>query len=149
MINNLLLRTIAFITASLIVLTTTGCTDSPYTPEQQAMLEHYEQGKEKRGQVYFQHVCSHCHQQQYQIEVPPKDYTIAQWHDYFQKNEHLMEKNRHPFTDFFTLEYREQLAHNNKVLTLMLGLSDEEIKIDVAKYIINGAKDSDNPQSCN
>ena len=127
----------------------TGCKESAYTPRQQELLAQFDQGIGKRGQVFFTHVCSNCHQNQYQIEVPPKGRTMAQWHSYLSNNQHQIGDKIQLLSGFYSLSYREKLAETDQMMELLLDINEEDIYVDLGSYLLNSAKDSDNPQSCN
>lgn len=125
-----------------------ACTQSQYNEEQQKLLSTYKFGIENRGKLYFQQVCSNCHRNNYNIQVPPHQYTMTQWHKYLRNNLHEIKGGNQSLSHFFSKAYRANLAKSNEEIELVVDVNDNELRIDVAKYLLNGAKDADSPKSC-
>lgn len=126
-----------------------GCTEPAYSPKQQELLAQFDKGIAKRGQFFFMHVCSKCHQSQYQIEVPPNSQTMDEWHRYLKQNKHEINGKTQQLSDYYTLNYRNKLAIKDNTVELLLDINEDDIYSDLGSYLLNGAKDSDNPKSCN
>lgn len=126
-----------------------GCTEPAYSPRQQELLAQFDKGIAKRGQLFFVHVCSNCHQDQYQIEVPPNGRTMDEWHTYLKQNKHKTNSKIQSLSDYFALNYRSDLVKKDKTMELLLDINEDDIYSDLGSYLLNGAKDSDNPKSCN
>jgi len=104
----------------------------------------------KRGQVYFKMVCTVCHMQQAEKTIPPASRTMDQWRSYFVANKHDLTGATRPEVSYYmSREYRETIKDTNKAARKFLKLSDEQIDADVREFVVNGAKDSDTPASCN
>ena len=104
----------------------------------------------KRGQVYFKMVCTVCHMQQAEKTIPPASRTMDQWRAYFAANKHDLTGATRPEVSYYmSLEYRETIKDTNKAARKFLKLSDQQIDADVREFVVNGAKDSDTPASCN
>ena len=104
----------------------------------------------KRGQVYFKMVCTVCHMQQAEKTIPPATRTMDEWRAYFNANKHDLTGATRPEVSYYmTREYRETIKDTNKAAKKFLKLSNEQIDADVREFVVNGAKDSDTPASCN
>ena len=104
----------------------------------------------KRGQVYFKMVCTVCHMQQAEKTIPPASRTMDQWRTYFDTNRHDLTGATRPEVSYYmSREYRETIKDTNKAAKKFLKLSDEQVDADVREFVVNGAKDSDTPASCN
>ena len=125
-----------------------ACTDSQYNDDQKNLLSKYKYGIENRGKLFFTEVCSDCHRNNYNIRIPPHQFTMAQWHKYLTDNRHNIKGDTQSLSDFFSQTYRSKRAVNNTQLQLVLDVQDKELMLDVAKYLLNGAKDADSPKSC-
>ncbi len=143
--HKIITNTVLFILLSLMNI---ACSESQYNDEQNKLLSKYQYGIENRGKLYFQQVCSDCHQNSHGIRIPPQQNTMAQWHKYLNDNRHQINGDTHALARFFTKEYRAKLAKNNENIELVIDVSNKELLLDLAKYLINGAKDADSPKSC-
>lgn len=140
--------TLHFILLIILSFVLIACTESQYNDEQKKLLSKYKYGIENRGKLYFIEVCSDCHRNNYSIRIPPHQFTMAQWHEYLIENRHNIKGDTQPLFDFFSQTYKSNRAENNTQLQLVLDVQDEELMLDVAKYLLNGAKDADTPKSC-
>ena len=104
----------------------------------------------KRGQVYFKMVCTVCHKDTANRSIPPADYTMAQWEQYFKANLHdKTGKTNNKVSYYVSKEYRESIKDTNKAAKRFLKLTNDQVFADVRKFAITGAKDSDTPATCN
>lgn len=104
----------------------------------------------KRGQVYFKMVCTVCHMQTVERSIPPADYTMEQWAAYFDADAHDKSGKTNPKLSYYvSTEYRESIRDTNKAAKRFMKLDNEQLFVDVRKFAVNGAKDSDTPATCN
>lgn len=104
----------------------------------------------KRGQVYFKMVCTVCHKDTAGRSIPPVDYTMEQWSIYFDADSHDKSGKTKPKVSYYvSSEYRESISDSNKAAKRFMKLSNEQLYADVRKFVVNGAKDSDTPATCN
>ena len=108
----------------------------------------------RRGKVYFRMVCTACHKTEAGRLIPPNGRTMAHWRVYFKKNVHSPKKKfkqpaRNKVSYFVSKKFRMSIKDTNKAAKRFMPLSNEQIYKDVREFVVNGAKDSDTPASCN
>ena len=104
----------------------------------------------KRGQVYFKMVCTVCHKETAGRAIPPSDDTMALWSNYFNTDVHdKTGKTNSSVRYYISQDYRQCIKEKNKAAKKFLKLSDDQLYADLQHFVVNGAKDSDTPATCN
>jgi cytochrome c5 len=101
----------------------------------------------KRGRIYYRSVCTSCHAAESIGAIAPSTRTKAEWADYLKADGHAKGKDK--VSRFLSKAYRAEIKAANKAAEKFADLSDEELTADVAAFLARGAKDGDEPASCN
>lgn len=101
------------------------------------------------GRVYYRMVCTDCHTNQADKKIGPNSRTIAEWNAYMDADVHDATGKSNPKLSHYTsTEYRESVKDSNKAAKKFLKMPDEDLHAAVRAWVVYGAKDSDNPASC-
>jgi cytochrome c5 len=106
-----------------------------------------EEANWKRGRIYYRSVCTSCHAAEAIGAIAPSTRTKAEWADYLKADAHA--KGADKVSRFLSKAYRAEIKASNKAAEKFADLSDEELTADVAAFLARGAKDGDEPASCN
>ncbi len=101
----------------------------------------------KRGRIYYRSVCTSCHAAEAIGAIAPSTRTKAEWAAYLKADAHA--KGADKVSRFLSKAYRAEIKASNKAAEKFADLSDEELTADVAAFLARGAKDGDEPASCN
>lgn len=131
------------------LLTLTGTVALLFALSMQTVAAEQKANK-KRGQVYYQMVCTECHKDTAGRKISPSEFTMEQWAAYFDADAHDKSgKSNSKVTYYVSTEYRESIRDSNKAAKRFMKLGNEQLFADVRKFAVNGAKDSDTPATCN
>lgn len=101
------------------------------------------------GRVYYRMICTACHTAQAGHSVAPSEKTKAEWTAYFTADAHDPSgKSNAKVSHFVSKAYRESIKDTNKAAAKFLTMPEGELLASVKAFTVYGAKDSDNPQSC-
>lgn len=101
------------------------------------------------GRVYYRMICTACHTAQAGHSVAPSEKTKAEWTAYFTADAHDPSgKSNAKVSHFVSKAYRESIKDTNKAAAKFLTMPESELLASVKAFTVYGAKDSDNPQSC-
>lgn len=101
------------------------------------------------GRVYYRMICTACHTTQAGHSVAPSERTKAEWTAYFTADAHDPSGKSNPkVSHFVSKTYRESVKDTNKAAAKFLTMPEGELLASVKAFTVYGAKDSDNPQSC-
>ncbi|NLH80867.1 MAG: hypothetical protein GX458_08500 [Phyllobacteriaceae bacterium] len=106
-----------------------------------------EEANWKRGRIYYRSVCTSCHAAEAIGAIAPSTRTKAEWAAYLQADAHA--KGADKVSRFLSKAYRAEIKGSNKAAEKFADLSDEALTADVAAFLARGAKDGDEPASCN
>ena len=107
------------------------------------------EGDWRLGRVYYRMVCTSCHTAQGGHSIAPNAKTKAEWTAYFAANAHDASGKSHPKLSYYVSEaYRESVKDSNKAAAKFLTMPERELLASVSAFTVYGAKDSDNPASC-
>ena len=101
----------------------------------------------KRGRIYYRSVCTSCHAAEPIGSIAPSTRTKAEWADYVKADAHAKGKDK--VSRFLSKAYRAEIKASNKAAEKFAEVADEELTADVAAFLMRGAKDGDEPASCN
>ncbi len=101
----------------------------------------------KRGRIYYRSVCTSCHAAEAIGSIAPSTRTKAEWADYLKADAHAKGKDK--VSHFLSKTYRAEIKAANKAAEKFAAVADEELAADVAAVLMRGAKDGDEPASCN
>lgn len=104
-------------------------------------------GQWKKGRIYYQMVCTECHKTEADKKFSPADKTRAEWADYFKTDIHHGTDDK-PASYYVSSEYRQSIKDSNRAAKKMLKVPDEQLLEDVKAFVEHGAKDSDQPATC-
>ena len=105
-------------------------------------------GNWKQGRIYYKMVCTDCHATEAGHKISPSEKTKAEWAAYFDADRHTSE-DQHPLSYYLSTAFRESIKDQNRAAKKMLKVSDEQLLANVKAFVEHGAKDSDQPASCN
>jgi cytochrome c2 len=101
------------------------------------------------GRVYYRMICTGCHNAQAGHSVAPGEKTKAEWTAYFTADAHDSSGKSNPKVSYFVSKaYRESVKDTNKAAAKFLTMPESDLLASVKAFTVYGAKDSDNPQSC-
>jgi cytochrome c2 len=101
------------------------------------------------GRVYYRMVCTECHVSQADKKIGPNSRTIAEWKAYLDADAHdATGKSEAKLSHYTSTGYRESVKDTNKAAKKFLKMSDADLHAAVSAWVVYGAKDSDNPASC-
>ena len=106
-----------------------------------------EEANWKRGRIYYRSVCTSCHVAEPVGSIAPSTRAKAEWADYLKADRHAGGKDT--VSRFLSRAYREEIKATNKAAEKFLDVPDAELAADVAAFLTRGAKDGDEPASCN
>ena len=98
-------------------------------------------GNWRRGQVYYQGVCTPCHKATNPEGIPANSRTIAEWTAYMHADKHDMLKR------YVSQAYRAEIWAKNRVAEKFYSVNAHELLQDIKAYMVIGAKDGDVPVS--
>lgn len=101
----------------------------------------------KRGRIYYRSVCTSCHVAQPIGSIAPSTRTKAEWADYMKADKHA--KGAETVSRYISKAYRAEIKAGNKAAEKFADVADEDLSADVAAFLARGAKDGDEPASCN
>ena len=101
----------------------------------------------KRGRIYYRSVCTSCHAAEPVGSIAPSTRTKAEWADYMKADAHAKGKDK--VSRFLSKAYRAEIKASNKAAEKFAEVADEDLTADVAAFLMRGAKDGDEPASCN
>ncbi len=101
----------------------------------------------KRGRIYYRSVCTSCHVAQPIGSIAPSTRTKAEWADYVKADKHA--KGAETVSRYISKAYRAEIKAGNKAAEKFADVADEDLTADVAAFLARGAKDGDEPASCN
>lgn len=101
----------------------------------------------KRGRIYYRSVCTSCHAAEPIGSIAPSTRTKAEWADYVKADAHAKGKDK--VSRFLSMAYRAEIKASNKAAEKFAAVPDAELTADVAAFLMRGAKDGDEPASCN
>ena len=101
------------------------------------------------GRVYYRMVCTDCHQEMAGKKISPNALTKAEWAAYLDADAHDTSGKSNPKVSFYaSKEFRESAKDTNKAAKKLLKMPESELQEAIRAWVIYGAKDSDNPSSC-
>ena len=103
-------------------------------------------GDWKRGRVYFQKVCTDCHNAKAGGPIAPNTRTMAEWTTYLKTDKHA--KGKEPLKMYVSSAYRANIKASNKAAEKYADVPEEQLFNDVKAFMLKGAKDGDSPASC-
>ena len=106
-----------------------------------------EEANWKRGRIYYRSVCTSCHAAESIGAIAPSTRTKAEWAEYLKADAHA--KGGDKVSRFLSQAYRAEIKAANKAAEKFADLPDAELTADVAAFLARGAKDGDEPASCN
>ena len=101
----------------------------------------------KRGRVYYRMVCTACHTKTPAGAVAPNARTKVEWTAYIQANKHA--KGKDTVTFYVSKQYRDQIKATNKAAAKFADVAEADLLNDVRAFMLRGARDGDEPASCN
>jgi cytochrome c5 len=101
----------------------------------------------KRGRIYYRSVCTSCHVTTPAGSISPSARTKADWAAYLKADKHA--KGKDTVKQYASKAYRAQIKSGNKAAEKFADVPDQELMADVAAFLTKGAKDGDEPASCN
>lgn len=101
----------------------------------------------KRGRIYYRSVCTSCHVAQPIGSIAPSTRAKAEWADYMKADKHA--KGAETVSRYISKAYRAEIKAGNKAAEKFADVADEDLSADVAAFLARGAKDGDEPASCN
>ncbi len=101
----------------------------------------------KRGRIYYRSVCTSCHVASPIGSIAPSTRTKAEWADYVKADKHA--KGADTVSRFLSTAYRAEIRSANKAAEKFADVPDADLTADVAAFLARGAKDGDEPASCN
>lgn len=106
-----------------------------------------EEANWKRGRIYYRSVCTSCHTAEPVGSIAPSTRTKAEWAAYLKADKHAAGKDT--VSRYLSQAYRAEIKASNKAAEKFADLSDADLTADVAAFLTRGAKDGDEPASCN
>jgi len=107
------------------------------------------EGDWRLGRVYYRMVCTACHAQQAGQSIAPSAMTKAEWTAYLATDRHDASGKSNPqISHYASQAYRESVKDTNKAAAKFLKTPEDELMAAISAFVIHGAKDSDNPASC-
>lgn len=106
-----------------------------------------EEANWKRGRIYYRSVCTSCHAAEPVGSISPSTRTKAEWAAYLKADKHASGKDT--VSRYLSQAYRAEIKASNKAAEKFADLPDAELTADVAAFLMRGAKDGDEPASCN
>ncbi len=101
------------------------------------------------GRVYYRMVCTECHQEVAGKKISPNSRTKAEWAAYLDADAHDTTGKSNPKVSFYaSKEFRESTKDTNKAAKKLLKTPESELQEAIRAWVIYGAKDSDNPSTC-
>ncbi len=101
----------------------------------------------KRGRIYYRSVCTACHVAEPIGSIAPSTRTKAEWADYLKADSHAKGKDK--VSTYVSKAHRAAIKGANKAAEKFAEVADEELAADIAAFLARGAKDGDEPASCN
>lgn len=101
----------------------------------------------KRGRIYYRSVCTACHAAEPIGSIAPSTRTKAEWADYLKADAHAKGKDK--VSGYISKAHRAAIKSANKAAEKFADVADEELAADIAAFLVRGAKDGDEPASCN
>ncbi|MDX9860193.1 MAG: hypothetical protein RBS99_04670 [Rhodospirillales bacterium] len=106
-------------------------------------------GDWRLGRVYYRMVCTACHAEQAGHSIAPSEKTKAEWTAYLAADAHDTSGKSNPKVSHYVSQgYRESVKDTNKAAAKFLKMPEGELMAAVSAFVVYGAKDSDNPASC-
>lgn len=106
-----------------------------------------EEANWKRGRIYYRSVCTSCHAAEPVGSISPSTRTKAEWADYLKADKHAAGKDT--VSRYLSKAYRDEIKGSNKAAEKFADLPDADLTADVAAFLARGARDGDEPASCN
>ena len=107
------------------------------------------EGDWRLGRVYYRMVCTACHTEGGGKAIAPSDKTKAEWTVYLAADRHDATAKANPkVSHYWSQAYRDSVKDKNKAAAKFLKMPDAELQAAVGAFAVYGAKDSDNPASC-
>lgn len=109
------------------------------------------EGDWRLGRVYYRMVCTACHStpEGGGHAIAPSAKTKAEWTAYMAADKHDAGGKSNSKVSYYTsAAYRESVKDSNKAAAKFLKMPEAELKAAVDAFVVYGAKDSDNPASC-
>jgi cytochrome c2 len=104
-------------------------------------------GDWKRGRVYYRMVCTACHTTTPTGAIAPNARTKADWTAYLQADKHA--KGKDTVKLYVSKQYRDRIKATNKAAAKFADVPEADLLNDVRAFMLRGAKDGDEPASCN
>jgi len=104
-------------------------------------------GDWKRGRVYYRMVCTACHTTTPAGAIAPNARTKADWTAYLQADKHA--KGKDTVKLYVSKQYRDRIKATNKAAATFADVPEADLLNDVRAFMLRGAKDGDEPASCN
>jgi len=104
-------------------------------------------GDWKRGRVYYRMVCTACHTTTPAGAIAPNARTKAEWTVYLQADKHA--KGKDTVKLYVSKQYRDRIKATNKAAAKFADVPEADLLNDVRAFMLRGAKDGDEPASCN
>ncbi len=106
-------------------------------------------GDWRLGRVYYRMICTTCHNEQAGHSIAPSEKTKAEWTAYLAADKHDASGKSNPKVSHFSSQaYRESVKDSNKAAAKFLKMPEAELQAAISAFVVYGAKDSDNPASC-
>jgi hypothetical protein len=94
-------------------------------------------------------ICTACHTEQAGHAIAPSTKTKAEWTAYLAADRHDVSGKSDPKVSHYVSQvYRESIKDTNKAAAKFLKTPESELMAAVSAFVVYGAKDSDNPASC-
>lgn len=103
------------------------------------------------GRVYYRMVCTACHgaPEGGGHAIAPSAKTKAEWTAYMAADKHDASGKANPKVSYYaSAAFRESVKGTNKAAAKFLKMPEGELMAAISAFVVYGAKDSDNPASC-
>jgi mono/diheme cytochrome c family protein len=101
----------------------------------------------KRGRVYYRMVCTACHTTTPAGAIAPNTRLKQEWTAYLQADKHA--KGKDSVKLYVSKQYRDRIKASNKAAAKFENVAEADLLSDVRAFVLRGAKDGDEPASCN
>lgn len=108
-------------------------------------------GNWRLGRVYYRMVCTACHAAPDGggHAIAPSTRTKAEWTAYMAADKHDATGKANPKVSYYaSTAYRESVKDSNKAAAKFLKMPQDKLLASIGAFVVHGAKDSDNPASC-
>jgi len=104
------------------------------------------EGNWKRGHVYYQMVCTNCHESAPCGPIGPDTRTRAEWDKYLEADSHA--NGSDSLSYYVSKSFRASIADENKAAAKFADVPEEDLFEDIRAFVMRSAKDGDAPTGC-